>query len=368
MRYKVVVYAICKNEATLVDAWMRSMGEADKIVIMDTGSNDGTAEALRKNGAAVTVREVKPWRFDTARNLSLDLVPQDADICVCTDLDESFEKGWREKLEKAWQPDTQRARYIYNWSLKPDGSPDTQLVYFKIHARRGYAWRYPIHEYLEYVGEPPEKEIFIEDLVLNHYPDYSKPRSGYLPMLEAAVREEPENERFAYYLGREYMFMGLWTQCVDTLKRQLSLASSQWKEERCACMRWIARSYSGLGRREDARAWLYKAIAECSSMREPYIEMALLAYEEQDWQSVFYFARQALKIREKSQCFVNMGYAWDHTPDDMAALGCYYLGMTEQALKHAKNALALAPGDERLQNNVRWIKTAMEKKFMEKRL
>lgn len=37
-----------------------------------------------------------------ARNISLDHVPEDVDICVCTDLDELFEPGWRKKLEEAW--------------------------------------------------------------------------------------------------------------------------------------------------------------------------------------------------------------------------------------------------------------------------
>ena len=39
---KVVVYAICKNEAQFVDRWMDSMGEADQVVVLDTGSEDDT--------------------------------------------------------------------------------------------------------------------------------------------------------------------------------------------------------------------------------------------------------------------------------------------------------------------------------------
>ena len=53
-------------------------------------------------GAHVTVEAITPWRFDVARNRSLDLVPADADLCVCTDLDEVFQPGWREKVEEAW--------------------------------------------------------------------------------------------------------------------------------------------------------------------------------------------------------------------------------------------------------------------------
>ena len=52
---KIVVYAICKDEAQFVDRWMDSMSEADQVVVLDTGSEDGTAEKLRARGAAVTV-------------------------------------------------------------------------------------------------------------------------------------------------------------------------------------------------------------------------------------------------------------------------------------------------------------------------
>ena len=96
--YNICVYAICKNEAKFVDRWMDSMSEADHIVVLDTGSDDGTVEQLRERGAQVTVEVISPWRFDTARNRSLELVPEDTDICVCTDLDEVFRPGWRKAL------------------------------------------------------------------------------------------------------------------------------------------------------------------------------------------------------------------------------------------------------------------------------
>ncbi len=102
-KYKICVYAICKNEEKFVDQWMRSMGEADLVVVTDTGSTDGTVEKLRAAGAVVYEEQIRPWRFDTARNISLSHVPEDTDICVCTDLDEIFEPGWRRALEEAWR-------------------------------------------------------------------------------------------------------------------------------------------------------------------------------------------------------------------------------------------------------------------------
>ena len=99
---KVCVYAICKNEERFVDRWVDSMSEADEIYVLDTGSTDDTVEKLLARGVNVIVKEINPWRFDVARNESLKLVPNDTDVYVCTDLDERFEKGWREKIEKGF--------------------------------------------------------------------------------------------------------------------------------------------------------------------------------------------------------------------------------------------------------------------------
>ena len=113
-KYKVIVYAISKNEEKFVERWVNSMNEADKIYVLDTGSTDQTVEKLKELGVIVKTKTFNPWRFDVARNFSLDMLPLDTDICVCTDLDEVFEPGWRKKLEEAWKKDTTRAKYNYN--------------------------------------------------------------------------------------------------------------------------------------------------------------------------------------------------------------------------------------------------------------
>ena len=116
-KYKICVYAICKNEEQFVERWMNSMKEADEIFVLDTGSTDKTVKKLKKLGAKVKTKKFNPWRFDVARNESLKMVPEDCDICVCIDLDEVFLPGWRKKIEEIWTKNTTRLRYNYNWQL-----------------------------------------------------------------------------------------------------------------------------------------------------------------------------------------------------------------------------------------------------------
>ena len=109
---KISVYAICKNEEMFVDRWMDSMSEADEVVVLDTGSEDATVQQLRARGAKVTQEIIRPWRFDAARNRSLELVSEDADVCICTDLDEVFaSKGWQKEIEKHWVNGITRMKY-----------------------------------------------------------------------------------------------------------------------------------------------------------------------------------------------------------------------------------------------------------------
>ena len=72
---KICVYAIAKNEAKFAARWAASMREADEIYVLDTGSEDDTDSILRKHHVHVAQAKINPWRFDSARNASLDLVP-----------------------------------------------------------------------------------------------------------------------------------------------------------------------------------------------------------------------------------------------------------------------------------------------------
>lgn len=153
---KICVYAISKNEEKFVNRWVDSIKDADGIYVLDTGSNDDTVKLLKKRGVHVISEIIEPWRFDVARNKSLDLVPDDTDICICLDLDEVFMSGWREELEKNWDDDTNRIYYNYNWSLDENNNPKVSFYIEKIHGRHNYKWTHPVHEVLSYTGNNQE--------------------------------------------------------------------------------------------------------------------------------------------------------------------------------------------------------------------
>lgn len=352
-KYKICVYAICRNEEHFVDRWMDAVSEADMVIVTDTGSTDNTIEKLRARGAIVYSEIINPWRFDTARNKALSHIPKNVDICVSNDLDEVFDKGWREKLENIWNPVYTSARYLFTCSYNSDGKPNKQHTMEKIHKRHGFCWVHPVHEYLEYKGE--SNVVWVNGLVLNHYPDLSKPRSDYLPLLELSAKENPQDDRTVFWLGREYMYYGKYDQSIETLKTHLTLPSAKWDEERCASMRFIANCYKTKGNLIESRKWLYKAIGECPIIREPYLEMARLGYFEKDWPLVFQMVNEALKINEKSGSYLLELDAWGSSLYDLGAISCYELKLYEKSYEYAKTAYELAPDDERLRQNLELI-------------
>ena len=353
---KIVVYAICKNEEQFVDRWMDSMSEADEIVVLDTGSSDDTVQRLRDRGARVEVEVISPWRFDVARNHSMDLVPEDADICVCTDLDEVFHPGWRALLEAAWRPGDSQAVYRYTWSFNPDGSEGVVFWYEKIHARHGWRWTHPVHEVLTWTGKGrPGRKVTVEGIQLDHRLDPTKSRAQYLPLLELSVEEDPSDDRNLHYLGREYMYRGRWDDCIRTLERHLAMPSAIWADERAASMRYIARTWAMKGKRQRARDWYLRAIAEAPHLREPYTDLALLLYEDGQWDGVLYFTDCALAITQRPTSYVCEEKPWGSLPYDLRSVARYHLGLVEQAYQDAVAAQALDPQDQRIQGNVRLL-------------
>lgn len=351
-RYKICVYAISKNEAQFVDRWMDAVSEADIVVVADTGSTDNTVEKLRARGAVVYPETIDPWRFDRARNVAMDHIPDDVDICVSNDIDEVFEPGWRDKLEQAWRPEHTRAQYWFTWTRRADGMPEKKFPMQKIHRRHDFRWVHPVHEVLEYSGQDPDKVVSIDSIVLHHYPDPSKPRDQYLPLLELSSKESPQDDRTMFWLGREYVFKGRNDDGIYTLQQHLNLPGAVWDEERSASMRFIARAYRAKGNNAEAKSWLFKAVAECRHIREPWLDLAMLGNDTEDWPLSFFAAEMGLAVKMSTGSYLIEPAAWGHSLYDLGAVACYWLQMYEQAFDHAQKACAISPDDKRLAGNL----------------
>ena len=350
---KVVVYAICKNEEKFVSRWVESVLEADEIVVLDTGSTDHSVEKLRSLGVKVVEKEIKPWRFDVARNESLALVDDDADICVCLDLDEVIEKGWRNVLEDCFAKEKPtRVSYLYHWKLDQDDRPLVSFWIDKIHIRNHYSWKNAVHEVL--VSDQEEKIVEVP-IVVKHYPDVAKSREQYLPLLEQSVQEDPQNDRNLHYLGREYMYKQRWEECIKTLHQHLRCKNATWKDERCASMRFMARAYFALEYKEEAEFWWRKATKEAPYLREGYVELADFLCLEKRYDEAYEMMHKAFAIKEKSKSYINEEFAWNDTFYDLFSIVSFYSGHQKEALSYVQKALEFNPFESRYQKNLEFM-------------
>lgn len=345
----VWVYAIAKDEARFAARWMQSMAEADGVAVLDTGSTDGTPDILRSLGAVVESRKIEPWRFDTARNESMRLVPPEADVLVCTDLDEILCPGWRRALEDNWREGATTGRYEYVWSFNADGSDGTKFLYEKIHAPGVCRWTHPVHEILSY--DVPK--VFCElPIRLEHHPDGEKSRAGYLPLLEMSVAEDPDDDRNRHYLGREYMFRGRWDDCIRTLREHLAMPRATWTPERAASMRYIARCYAAKGDAERQELWLFRAAMEAPEQREAWLELGRLAYGRGDWRGCVRYLTRCLDIKKRDMSYTSTPEAWGPAPWDMISIAWWKLGERGYAAACAREALKLGGDKERIGRNL----------------
>lgn len=352
---KIAVYTIALNEKQFVNRWYESAKDADYLLIADTGSTDGTVELAKELGIHIIEIAIKPWRFDDARNASLAALPADIDMCVQLDMDEILLPGWRQEIENALIQGATRIRYNYVWNWKDDEEtvPNVTFGGDKIHARKGYRWKHPVHEVVAPYGGTEEKQVWTK-LELHHHPDNTKSRSQYLPLLKLSVEENPNDDRNVYYYARELYFHGKYKEATEQFKRHLELPTAVWAPERAASMRHLAKL-----EQDQKEQWLLKAHMEAPWRREALVELAQHLYETQSWASCKHFAKKALDIKEKPLDYLCEEFAWGWLPWDLAAISSYNLGEYNDAYKYGNIAFNLNPTDKRLETNLRYYSVAV---------
>lgn len=360
MKNKVCVYAIAKNESKFVDRWVDSMSEADAIVVLDTGSTDDTVEKLMARGVTVSVKEIKPWRFDVARNEAMKLVPDDCNILFSTDLDEILEPGWGDALRSKWIDGKHtRGMYKYVWSHLPTGEPARTFMYNKIHTRE-WEWLYPVHELLvnKRTGSGNyqyEDQLDLFDIVtLHHYPDQEKSRGSYLPLLEQRESEYPNDMFGLIYLAHEYNYRGMPDKSNEKLKKVLNNFKDQISPvEEASCYLFMGDNYSNEGMDEEAISSYLHGIKAEPTYRECYMNLAKEYIKLERHQDAVDCIKEGIRRSVRHYTWLERDTSWSYEPYDLLCLAYYYGGHKLKSLGCAYKALSFAPNDQRLIDNVR---------------
>ena len=367
---KICVYAITKNEEQFVEKWYESMKEADSVVVLDTGSTDNTVNKLKELGATVEVKVIDPWRFDVARNEAMKLVPDDCNILISTDLDEILEPGWAQPLREKWIEGVhERGVYKYTWSHLADGSDGRVFRYDKIHSRK-WEWRCPVHELL-FNKETNDNHYdynnildLFDDIHLHHYPDQTKSRSSYLPLLELRAQENPEDYYGLIYLAHEYYYRGMYEKSINLLKRIISDYKDNYNTlELASCYLFMGDSYKSLAdiSEDNSKKNAYRqnainsyqiAIDIDPTYREPYLDLAKVLLDKEDYSLAEYYVKRGLKRSFRHFTWLERDTSWSYEPYDLLCIAAFYGGNKIEAISYAVKALSFDKENERLISNL----------------
>ncbi len=342
MKNKICVYAICKNEEENLEAWLNSMSEADYIVVLDTGSTDKSFEILSEDKRVYrTERQIyDEWRFEVARNDSMYLIPEDANILVCTDIDEIFEPGWAEILRKNWKEDTDQAWYKYVWSHNEDGSEKVIFFNNKIHGR-SYYWKFPVHETL-FTDKKNINTINLYDdpnnmITLHHYQKYKESRNSYLPGLKTRVSEAFNYEQPDYisflYLTHQYYYEGLYEECIKYGERVLDRYRDNFSNmEIGSIFNFIGESYLKLNNELKAENYFNMGITNSIQFTGNYISSILLYQKQRRFEMAEVIIKTCDKYATRSYNWLEKANAYDYTLEMIKGVNAWYLGRKLEGL------------------------------------
>lgn len=348
---KICVYAICKNEINNIDRWIDSMSEADSIVVLDTGSTDGTYEKLKSDDRITKVRQqiIDPWRFDVARNESMKLCPKDSDILVCTDIDEYFNKGWADVLRKEWDKHHfNQCIYIYQWDVNYK-----YMKYDKIHDFN-FEWKRRVHEYLEPIksrNEMDSLEALNGQIVLYHDQTYTeKPPGYYLDLIKEEYDENPLDDVSSMYLAREYYSLHQYQEAIDISLNYINNSNYFSSISSQELIFRLASSYQLMNNYEEAERWYKSLIHLNSRYRGPYLELAFIYLVQGIPELTYGFVQSALKYSEYLPDNLDKQEYWTSFPHYLLGWCFYEKGDYEEALIQVNEAIKKGNNEEDILN------------------
>jgi glycosyltransferase involved in cell wall biosynthesis len=271
---QTAIYTIAKNEAHNVAAFMKAADGAP-VYVLDTGSTDDTVNLLKQHGANVEQQVITPWRFDTARNVALEMVPSNTDVCVSLDMDEVIEQGWQTKLKEQWHGNIGNYKYIAEWKDEAKTIPAVTAPRTRLHARQGFEWHRKIHEVIR-----PLPGVQLQDcdtdIWVRHYQD-GKQRH-YSGALDELIADNPNDVDAWLQRAGEMYQKKQWKNAIQDYKMYLRLMDED--NTPVGCNRkshvWVAMAvcYHSLGDANAAYRAFISAVAADPNCREAWTHFA----------------------------------------------------------------------------------------------
>lgn len=285
---------IVKNEEAVLERCLQSAAPlADEIIVVDTGSTDGTTEIARQFGAQVFLF---PWRddFSAARNFSFDAASMD--YCLWLDADDIILPEDLSKLlsmKETLPPDIDMVMLPYHTAFDANGVP-TFTCYRErlIRNHAGFRWEGVVHEAIA-----PRGVVRYGDGAVTHRKTGPGDPDRNLRILEGLRARRPLTPREQFYYARELTYHGRdWeaaAQFADFLR-----TGGGWAPDSIQAAMDLADCYRRLEQPEQILSSLVLGLCFgaptpelCCALGQRYLEL-------EQWEAAIYWYEQAMNRPE----------------------------------------------------------------------
>ena len=249
---------IVKNEEDILARCLDSVKElVDEIVIVDTGSTDGT-----KKAAAQYTDKIFDfvWQDDFAAARNFAFRKGSKDYLMWLDADDVIPVKEAEKFREMKKSISENVDVIMMpYAAAFDESGNSIFTYYRERIVRngaGYMFKGRIHEVI-----PPSGKIFYSDIQVEHRKAKAGDSGRNLRIYEnMKLQGEAFDSRDLYYYGRELMFHRMYKKGAEVLEDFLQRTDG-WVENRIDATRQLAACYYAIGEDEKAFSSLTRAFA-----------------------------------------------------------------------------------------------------------
>ncbi|MGI5930550.1 glycosyltransferase family 2 protein [Pseudoflavonifractor sp.] len=334
---------IVKNEEAVLGRCLESAADlVDEIVIVDTGSTDGTKKIARKFTDKLFDF---PWVDDLAAARNFSFEQASGDYCMWLDADDVIAEDDRSKfraMRKQLLPQADVVMMPYHTAFDPQGQPT--FTYHRERVVRNEArfrWAGVVHEAIT-----PAGEIRWSDAAVSHKKEGSGDPDRNLCIYEAQLAAgkalDPRNQ---FYYARELWYHSRFEEAAKVLTTFLD-SGKGWLENQIEACRLLSQCMTALGRDGDALSSLLRSLTLDTPRAEVCCDIGGWFLAREQWRQAAFWYELALtrKRDDTSGAFVSPD-CYGYLPAIELCVCWYHLGDVEKAKAFNELAASFRPED-----------------------
>jgi glycosyltransferase involved in cell wall biosynthesis len=274
---KLSIFSIVKDEEVMCRRAWESVKDADELVIcIDDRTTDKTPEIAKEFTDKIYYFK---WEddFSKAKNFAMSkctgdwVMGIDGDCVLASTIDDI-----RQAIEKT-------DKDMLDVVLSPINNPKHTHFLPKIFRNGKIRYEGMAHEHP--TGGKRDSKNYDIRIAYDYSPNHKKEPDRYIRILEKAIKEEPDNPRWRYYLAREYYYKKDYDSCIKMFNEYIEVAV--FLAEKADAYLHLARCYWQTQQGNRARECTLKAIEINPNFKEALLFMSKIVWPKHKarWES-----------------------------------------------------------------------------------